>query len=457
MKKVKLLLAIGLLLSSLLNYSQEKLEIKKIKITGKIVDKSSQQPLEYATITLNNIKNPKATTGAITDAKGEFNVDANAGIYNIKIEFISFKPQEILQKSILENTNLGTFSLLEDATQLNEVVIRAEKTTVEIKLDKKIYNVGQDMMVKGGTASDVLDNVPSVSVDAEGNVSLRGNDNVKILIDGRPTNAVNIADALRTIAADALDKVEVITNPSARYDAEGGAGILNIILKKGKNQGTNCTLIGTVGNPENYGITGNINHKSEDFNIFSTLGFNNAKSPGTAITNSDYLDTNGTIIKTINEKSTRERGRKGYNFNFGADWFLTKSLTWTNSVSFRTNKGLNPDNVILYNYETNNNFIRNRFNDQYTKTGDLEYNTNFVKKFKKEGHQFSLSGTTSRNTDNDYATISDKIIGQENTLTRESTKTLETQTRNLLQADYVLPLGKNSQFELGIKAILMNF
>ena len=114
---------------------------------------------------------------------------------------------------------------------MNQIDIRAEKSTVEIKLDKKVYNVGQDMIVKGGSASDVLDNVPSVTVDGDGNVSLRGNDNVKILIDGKPSNAVNIADALRTISADALDKVEVITNPSARYEAEGSAGIINIILK----------------------------------------------------------------------------------------------------------------------------------------------------------------------------------------------------------------------------------
>ena len=112
--------------------------------------------------------------------------------------------------------------------------MRAETSTVEIKLDKKVYNVGQDLMVKGGTVSDVLDNIPSVSVDVEGNVLLRGNENVRILIDGRPSNAINVNDALRLIPADAIDKVEIITNPSARYDAEGGGGIINILLKKRK-------------------------------------------------------------------------------------------------------------------------------------------------------------------------------------------------------------------------------
>ena len=147
----------------------------------------------------------------------------------MKIEFISFKATEIKQQILKESTNLGQIALDEDANQLNEVVIRSEKTTVEIKLDKKVYNVGSDLMVKGGTVSDVLDNIPSVSVDSDGAVSLRGNANVRILIDGKPSNAINIAEALRQIPADAIDKVEVVTNPSARYDSEGGGGLLNII------------------------------------------------------------------------------------------------------------------------------------------------------------------------------------------------------------------------------------
>ena len=164
----------------------------------------------------------------------------------VKVEFISFKPIEIKGKVIKENTYLGTISLEDEATKLDEVVIRSEKTTVEIKLDKKVYNVGNDLMVKGGTVSDVLDNIPSVAVSVEGNVSLRGNENVRILIDGKPSNAININDALRMIPADAIDKVEVITNPSARYDAEGGGGLLNIILKKGKTNGLNGVILSLI-------------------------------------------------------------------------------------------------------------------------------------------------------------------------------------------------------------------
>ena len=180
----KLLLSLCILFGTLKSLAQQKPDMKeKIMISGTVIEKNSKQALEYATITFINPKNPKALAGGITNAKGEFNIEIFPGMYTIKVEFISFKPIEIQERLLQKNTSLGTFSLVEDAAQLNEVIIKAEKAAVEIKLDKKIYNVGQDMSVKGGTASDVLNNVPSVAVDTDGTVSLRGNDNVRILID----------------------------------------------------------------------------------------------------------------------------------------------------------------------------------------------------------------------------------------------------------------------------------
>ena len=454
MKKLHYFLSTLLFLTSITFFGQQRPERAKITITGKIIEKTSKLPLEYATITFKNNKNPKLIFGGITNNKGDYSIDVVSGVYDITLEFISFKPSTINQKQLTQATNLGTTTLEEDATQLNEVVVRAEKTTVEIKLDKKVYNVGQDMIVKGGTASDVLDNVPSVTVDAEGNVALRGNDNVRILIDGRPSNAINIADALRTISADALDKIEVITNPSARYDAEGGGGIINILLKKGKNQGINGTIIGTVGDPRNYGLVSSVNFKSEQFNLFSTIGYNDSKAPGNSKTDTDYLNPDGTILKTINERSTRERGRKGFNYTIGLDWYLDKTLTWTNSFNYRKNNGSNPDNVFLYNYfpDPTDDFVRNRYNDQFTRTHEYEFATNFTKKFKKDGHKLTIDGSFSNDIDNDSSIITDFVVGQESLATKESTKNFQTQKRNLFQTDYVLPIGKNSQFEAGFKS-----
>ena len=451
MKIFKLFLSLLLLFTSIINYSQNKPEGKKIKISGKVIEKGTNIPLEYSTISLKSLATNKVVAGGVTNVSGEFNFDATAGTYIVKIEFISFKSLELKEKSFTTDTNLGIISLQSDAKQLNDVVIKSEKASVEIKLDKKIYNVGQDMTVKGGTASDVLDNVPSVSVDGDGNVSLRGNENVRIFIDGRPTNAINIAEALRIISADAIDKVEVITNPSARYDAEGGAGIINIVLKKGKNNGINGTFIATVGNPRNYNATGTINFKRTKFNLYSTIGFNDNNSPGRTLTDSDYLNPDGSIYKSIKERINRSSIRQGYNYSFGMDLYLNKSTTWTNVVFYRKNDGSSPINDVINNYEVNNNFVSNRFNDQVNYSTGFDYNSNFSKKFKKEGHVLTIEGTLSKNNDKDFSTITNSFLGATSNTTIESSKYYQTQNRYLLQADYVLPMATNSQFEAGYR------
>jgi len=452
MKKIKIVSTLLLLCCSFLALAQQRPERAKIIVTGSVIEKTSKMPLEYATITLKNTKNPKQIFGGITDNKGNFSVDAATGEFDIIIEFISFKPTEIKAKRLTENTNLGTIALEEDATQLNEVVVRAEKTTVEIKLDKKVYNVGQDLMVKGGTVSDVLDNIPSVSVDVEGNVSLRGNDNVRILIDGRPSNAINITEALRLIPADAIDKVEVITNPSARYDAEGGGGLLNIILKKGKNQGINGTFIGAVGDPKNNSLSGTLNYKEKEFNLFTTQGYSNRNNPGNALTNSRYLNDDNSTRNYLYENRENERLNESFNGNFGFDWFLTKSLTWTNTVNYRRSLGDNTDNVLQNYYDANRvyDYTRNRINYEDSKSKNVEYATNFTKNFKKDGHKLTVDGSFSSNSDRNLAYITDQATNTD-IIGLDETTNIQKQSRNLFQTDYVYPIGKGSQFEMGYK------
>ena len=445
MKNLKTVITFVVLSISFLNFAQKRPEAKKIKITGNIIEKVSKQVLEYATITFINNRNPKVIFGGITNAKGEFDIEINPGSYDVKIEFISFKSNELKQQLFKDNTNLGQIALIEDANQLNEVIIRSEKTTVEIKLDKKVYNVGSDLMVKGGTVSDVLDNIPSVSVDSDGAVSLRGNSNVRILIDGRPSNAINISEALRLIPADAIDKVEVVTNPSARYDSEGGGGLLNIILKRGKNKGLNGTVIGSVGNPENYGLSGNINYKSEKFNVFTTTGYNYRTNPGKFIFNTQYLNADGSTRNFIDERRKNERISNGYNSNFGIDLYVNKSTTWSNSMNIRNNNGENPETVSFTNYDVNHIYTGTNYrnNNQSNESKSAEYNTNFTKKFKRDGHKFTIDGSFASDLDKDYTLITSSIL--------EKTSNEQKQNRNLIQSDYVLPFGKASQFEFGYK------
>ena len=446
MKNLKFTLIILMILISINNYSQLKPQIAKIKITGKVIDKVSKQALEYATITFTNEVSTKAIAGGITNPKGEFDIDIVPGIYNIKIEFISFKPIIIKARTLNEKTNLGSIPLEEDATQLNEVVIRAEKSSVEIKLDKKVYNVGQDMMVKGGTVSDVLDNVPSVSVDTEGNVSLRGSDNIRILIDGRPSYAVNIAEALRQLPADAIDKVEVITNPSARYDAEGGAGLINIILKKGKNQGFNGTFITSVGIPETYGLSANLNYKTEKLNYFTNLGYSRRTNEGGGKTNSEYFNLDGSTKNYLDEDRETERTRDGFNGRAGIEWTVAPNTFWTNAVNYQKDNGDNNDLINFNNFDAARNFTGSSFRlGKGESNGEnVEYTSNLIKNFDDKGHKLTVDGSVSRNSDDNESSIT----GSNNF---NNTLNNQVQKQAQLQADYVLPLGKGSQFEAGYK------
>ena len=311
------------------------------------------------------------------------------------------------------------------------------------------------MMVKGGTVSDVLDNVPSVTVDAEGTVALRGNENVKILIDGKPSGlaGINVADALKLLPADAVEKVEVITNPSARYDAEGGGGIINIVIRKGKSNGVNGSIIVSAGDPESYGVSTSLNKKGTDFNLFSNIGYNYRNSPGNSLTDAEYFNSDGTTSRFINERRTNKRFSEGYNANFGIDLNLSKSLTWTNAITFRENNGKNPDNVFFYNFDALNNptFVRNRLNDSKSDEFSIEYSTNFTKKFKKDGHQLTVDVAVSQNRENESSTIYDEIIGDASSLFTETTVNNQKQQRNLFQTDYVLPIGKDGRFEAGYR------
>ncbi len=452
MKKLNFLVIALSVLFTVTTYSQQKSQGPKINITGKVIEKTSKLPLEYATITFINGKSAKVIGGGITNPKGEFDVDIIPGTYDIKIEFISFKPIIIKGRTLQDKTNLGQIVLEEDATQLNEVVVRGEKTTIDIKLDKKVYGIGNDLMVKGGTVSDVLNNIPSVSVDSEGTISLRGNENVTIFIDGKPSNAININEALRLIPADAIDKVEVITNPSARYDAEGGAGILNIVLKKGKNQGFNGTFIGALGTPKNNSFSGTMNYKTKKYNLFTNQGYSDRNRPGTTLIDTEYLNPQPNSPRFITETRDSKRLSKNYDGNLGIELYLNESTSWTNTINYSKDNGGKIDNVNFANIYTNasQNYNRTRLNNEDSKGEDVEYKSSFLKKFKKDGHKLNADVQISSNNDNDSASIVDSENGIDNTVNNQKRK------RELYQLDYVLPIGKGGQFEAGYRGNFSN-
>ncbi|MGJ8744634.1 TonB-dependent receptor domain-containing protein [Polaribacter sp.] len=442
MKKTTLLLLC--LLTSTFLLAQKPIK-EGITISGKVVDEISNQPLEYATIVLKNTKTQKIT-GGITDEKGFFNIVTPKGLYEINVEFISFKTIKLAEQEILSNKSLGTIKLAEDSSSLDEVVVIAEKSTVEIRLDKKIYNVGKDMTVKGGTASDVLDNVPSVDVDAEGTVSLRGSENVRILIDGKPSALVGLSgtDALRQLPSDAIERVEVITSPSARYDSEGTAGILNIILRKGKATGFNGSVNATVGDPKNYQGAVNLNLRTKKINLFTNFGYNDSSGPG--IYNSDiiYL-SNGSIDSTRIENRDYLRSRKGFNGNIGLEYYINKKSSITGSVFLRDSNGQDvaTNNISSFDALENNLYNFNRIQDESEDDTTIQYSLNYVNNINDKGHKLTLDYQYSKGEENESAIITDT--------NPETNTTDEVSIDNLLAADYVLPIGENSQFEAGYR------
>ncbi|MCK0130918.1 TonB-dependent receptor family protein [Flavobacteriaceae bacterium F08102] len=419
----------------------------KIQIKGKVLDKETKEPLEYATIVLTPI-NGGAVTGGLTDSAGNFKIEVDKGVYNISIEYLSFKSYKLQNKQLDTDFDMGTISLEIDSETLDEIELIAEKTTVEIKLDKKIYNVGKDLTVRGGTVSDVLDNVPSVSVDVEGNVALRGNDNVRILINGKPSGLVglNSSEALRQLPADAIEKVEVITSPSARYDAEGTAGILNIILRRSKLQGLNGSVTVNTGIPTAAGISGNINYRVGDFNFFTTSGYSYKNSPGKSFTDKEFFGIAPTPSTFLREDKETKRIRKGLNTNFGIEWYLNESTSITGSVFYKDSN--NENNTTTNSKFTNTDGqinLSQRFDPELEDDKTIQYSLNIDKKFKKEGHSLVADFQYENSNEDENSLIN------EGGLDIERVNTDENQERILAQTDYVLPLGENSQFEAGYK------
>ncbi len=423
---------------------------KEVKVEGKVVEEGSNYPLEYATITFKTVADNKVVTGGITDQNGQFSIPVPVGTYNIAVEYISYKAKTYDNKAITKAINLGTVSLALDIESLDEVEIIAETTTVDIKLDKKIYNVGKDLTVRGGTVSDVLDNVPSVSVDVEGNVALRGNDDVRILINGKPSGLVglNSTDALRQLPAEAIERVEVITSPSARYDAEGSAGILNIILRRSKLQGLNGAITVNGGYPTQAGISGNINYRTGDVNIFNTTNYNYREAPGNAFNDTEFFDPEpGNTAFSIEDREF-DRTRKGYSTNTGIEWYVNESSSITVAFVYRDSDNESITTNDIDRFDSNRDLISRTFRQDNELEDDrtVQYSLSYDKQF-NENSQHKLTFDFQYE---DSRELEQSIIGQDGFIA-EFVETDENQNRILLQADYVEPIGESGQFEVGYR------
>ena len=307
------------------------------KVSGRLIDGESGRPLEYATASLLTASDSSLIDGAVTGIDGRFSISGRPGKHILRLEFISYESKYI--SDIVFNRenraiDVGDIKLNVDAEVLEEIVVSGDRGQMQLELDKRVFNVSEDLSNIGSNAAEILDNLPSVAVDVEGNVSLRGSSVVRILVNGKPSGLVGLsnADGLRQLQGDLIERIEVITNPSARYDAEGSAGIINIILKKEREKGFNGSFTGNAGYPYNGGLSGNVNYRTGNLNLFGSYGIRYRENPGGGFTDrfSYGRDTLYTFID-----SDRVRSGLSHNFRLGADIHLNETNILTLS---RVNK-----------------------------------------------------------------------------------------------------------------------
>ena len=446
---MKKILLFFVLTSTSLLYSQN----SEVIVTGTVTDSETNIPLEYATISVFNVNSEDAINGVITDSNGEFSIELSKGNYDFKVEFISFKIKYYRNITVNNPLSLGTIELSIDENILDEIEVIGEKTEIEIKLDKTVYNIGKDLTLKGSSVSDVLDNLPSIEVDIEGNVSLRGNESVRILINGKPSGLVGISsnEALKQFPSESVEKVEVITSPSARYNAEGTAGIINIILRRSKLTGFNGSLSLNSGYPERYGVSANLNYRTKKLNFFNNIGYNTRTSEGSFVNETEYY-TDQAINNFLNENGVRDSERNSNYLNTGIEYFISDKTSVVGSYVFRKSDGFtnNTNNV-------NQNFNSiSKFSERLEKESEIddtnEFSINLTHDFNKEGHVLTMDYQKEKSSENENGFISNSQLKP--ILTKylsEKVNTDEIQESELFKIDYVLPIKKDGQFELGFR------
>ena len=446
---MKKLLLFFLFISTSLLHSQN----NKVIVTGTITDSETNIPLEYATISVFNVNSEKAVNGVISDSNGEFSIELNKGNYDFKVEFISFKIKYYRNITVNDPLDLGTIELSIDENMLEEIEVIGEKTEIEIKLDKTVYNIGKDLTLKGSSVSDVLDNLPSVEVDIEGNVSLRGNESVRILINGKPSGLVGISsnEALKQFPSESVEKVEVITSPSARYNAEGTAGIINIILRRSKLTGFNGSLSLNSGYPERYGVSANLNYRTKKLNFFNNVGYNTRTSEGSFINETEYY-TDQAINNFLNENGVRDSERNSNYLNTGIEYFISDKTSLVGSYVSRKSDGFtNNTNNVNQNFNT-----ISKFSERLEKESEIddtnEFSINLTHDFNKEGHVLTIDYQKEKSSENENGFISNSQLKPVFTkYLSEKVNTDEIQESELFKIDYVLPIKKDGQFELGFR------
>jgi outer membrane receptor for ferrienterochelin and colicin len=423
------------------------------KVSGIVLDSAAAKGVEFASIALFNAADNKAVDGTTADESGKFAIVKVApGSYKLMISFIGYKDKAVNVKVEKDkDVELGSIQLASSVQNLQEVTITGEKSMVEEKVDRLVFNAEKDITSKGGDASDLLRKVPMLSVDLDGNVSLRGSSNIKVLINNKPSTIIasNVADALKQIPADMIKSVEVITSPSAKYDAEGSGGIINIITKKNNLQGLTLNIDSGVGNRgSNLGLNGSYRKGKMGFTLggFGRAFYNKATS---LLDQTTY--SGGNSFLTNQSSTAKDRGLFGQ-YSLGWDYDLGKNQALSAGLRYGTRNFIQNQDLTINQYENstlNNSSLRKV--DRKDLSGTVDFNIDYIRTFKPQ-QEWSISTLYSRtgltnnfNTDilNESGAVDSKLKNENKNENSEMT----------LQTDYQTPLGKNQMLEFGAKGI----
>ena len=382
-----------------------------------------------------------------------FSIELTKGLYDLKIEYISFETKTLEKIDVQNSIDLGIISLSINENLLDEIEVIGEKTEIEIKLDKTVYNIGKDLTLKGSSVSDVLDNLPSLEVDIDGNVSLRGNQSVRILINGKPSGLVGISsnDALKQFPSESVEKVEVITSPSARYNAEGTAGIINIVLRKNKLAGLNGSASLNLGDPRRVGISTNLNFRTKKISLFGNIGDNSTKYINGFKNETEYF-TAREKNNFLYENGERNSERNSNYYNGGIEYFFNEKTSFVASFVNNSSDGLtNTSNLIDQTFD-NINSLSERLEDENEIDENKEFSFNFSKKFNDKGHELTIDYQKEKSFEIESSSIlNSKLKPIYERYLSEKIKTDENQNSELYKIDYVLPIGEEGQFEAGFR------
>ncbi len=447
--------------------SSNKNLVNGTKITGTITDEISNSKLDFAAVVLSDQKIGKTIKSAQSNLEGIFSFDNIAfGNYQIKITFVGY--QSYLKQNIVidENSkvvNLGILKLKKskDAV-LKEVVVTSKKDAITLGIDRKVFNADQSLVAQGGSATDLLATVPSVQVDLDGNISLRGTSNVRILIDGKPSTfgGSNITQLLQSLPANSIERVELVTNPSSKYDPEGQSGLINIVLKRNIKTGLNGNFSVSAGRLENYNANTSLNYRNLKWNLSSNYGLRTGDRLGFGINNTDFLNANSGLINSRSNTNSFSNDIS-HTLKLGADYYLTEKTT----IGVAGNLNLNNEsgNEILSQrfLNLNNSFDSGNGNNLNTEDGyGYDLNLDLVHKFKTLKEEltgnFSFGNSNEDNTENiiqNYLDVNDNLSNQRQSTNRRNLTFEDNKSYNI-QLDYTKPLTEKSKLEAGFRSAL---